>query len=125
MGRSISINTKGRGRPRTTGTGHLVGVRLLEDRLAAIDAWIAAQPEPKPSRPEAIRHLVELGLAVKPTARKSGAERAAAAEHAEAYASDEIDRQQHGLAQTSGEKTSRKRRLLKGPPEFQPTAKRK
>jgi Arc/MetJ-type ribon-helix-helix transcriptional regulator len=29
---------------------------------AAIDAWIEGQPEPKPSRSEAIRRLIELGL---------------------------------------------------------------
>jgi metal-responsive CopG/Arc/MetJ family transcriptional regulator len=30
--------------------------------LAAIDAWIAHQPDPKPSRSEAIRRLIEKGL---------------------------------------------------------------
>jgi metal-responsive CopG/Arc/MetJ family transcriptional regulator len=29
---------------------------------AAIDAWIDGQPEPKPSRSEAIRRLIEKGL---------------------------------------------------------------
>jgi Arc/MetJ-type ribon-helix-helix transcriptional regulator len=29
---------------------------------AKIDAWIERQPEPKPSRSEAIRRLLELGL---------------------------------------------------------------
>ena len=28
----------------------------------ALDSWIAKQPEPRPSRPEAIRRLVERGL---------------------------------------------------------------
>ncbi len=32
-----------------------MNVRLHEPHLAALDAWIAAQPEPRPSRPEAIR----------------------------------------------------------------------
>jgi len=31
--------------------------------LVAIEAWIAAQPDPKPSRPEAIRRLLEKALA--------------------------------------------------------------
>jgi hypothetical protein len=49
--------------PKPTGKGLLIGVRLLPDPLAQLDAWIAAQPDPKPSRPEAIRQLVEKGLA--------------------------------------------------------------
>jgi hypothetical protein len=39
---------------------HLRLPRNISDRL---DAWIAAQPDPKPSRPEAIRRLVEAALA--------------------------------------------------------------
>jgi hypothetical protein len=35
---------------------------MQEAHLAALDAWIERQPEPKPSRPEAIRRLVEKGL---------------------------------------------------------------
>jgi hypothetical protein len=31
--------------------------------MAAIDAWIAVQPDPRPSRPEAIRRLIDKGLA--------------------------------------------------------------
>jgi len=55
---SISDNKKSRGRPVTTGTGTMVGVRLQSDQLAELDAWIATQGEPKPSRPEAIRRMV-------------------------------------------------------------------
>jgi hypothetical protein len=55
---SIRDNTKKRGRPRTTGTGQLIGVRLLQEPLSALDAWIEAQADPKPSRPEAIRQIV-------------------------------------------------------------------
>jgi hypothetical protein len=63
---SIGDNTKKkRGRKFTTGTGTLIGVRLLPPALDSLDAWIAAQPDPKPSRPEAIRRLVEQAL--KPT----------------------------------------------------------
>jgi hypothetical protein len=32
--------------------------------LAAIDAWIARQPDPKPTRSEAIRRLIERRLKV-------------------------------------------------------------
>lgn len=60
---SIGVNTKRRGRPVTTGKGQLVGVRLLPPALAALDTWIARQPEPKPSRPEAVRRLLAAALA--------------------------------------------------------------
>jgi hypothetical protein len=63
--REVSIHVitkKRRGRPATTGKGTLIGVRLLDDPLATLDAWIAKQGEPELSRPEAIRRLVELGL---------------------------------------------------------------
>ena len=43
-----------------------IGVRMLQDPLAALDAWIAKQKALELSRLEAIRHLVDLGL----TARK-------------------------------------------------------
>jgi hypothetical protein len=42
-----------------------VGVRMLDDRIWALDSWIARQNEPGLSRPEAIRRLVELGLKAK------------------------------------------------------------
>jgi hypothetical protein len=38
---------------------------MLDDPLAALDAWIAKQKEPELTRPEAIRRLVELGLKAK------------------------------------------------------------
>jgi hypothetical protein len=63
MSASISAGTKKKGRPRTTGKGQQIGVRLLPPNLSALDAWIARQPEPQPTRPEAIRRLVEKGLA--------------------------------------------------------------
>jgi hypothetical protein len=66
MAKSIGVITKKkRGRPVTTGKGTLIGVRLLDDPLTTLDAWIARQKEPDLSRPEAIRRLVELGLKVK------------------------------------------------------------
>lgn len=52
-----------RGRP-ATGAGTLIGVRLRPDEELAVDAWIEAQPTPKPSRPQAIRELVRRGLVV-------------------------------------------------------------
>lgn len=60
MDKSINVIKKSRGRP-ATGQGTLIGVRLLDDPLAKLDAWISKQPEPM-TRPEAIRRLVERGL---------------------------------------------------------------
>jgi hypothetical protein len=62
MSGSIRDNPKPRGRPKTTGKGTLLGVRVQPDQLAILDAWIEAQPEPKPSRPEAIRQLFTMSL---------------------------------------------------------------
>jgi cytochrome c553 len=59
---SISdIEKRKRGRPATDATPVLV--RLKADALSTLDAWIAEQPDPKPSRPEAIRRLLEKALA--------------------------------------------------------------
>lgn len=55
--------TKKRRGPLPTGVGRLVGVRLLPEPLAALDQWIARQPAPTPSRPEAIRRLLVTALA--------------------------------------------------------------
>jgi hypothetical protein len=37
-------------------------MRLYPELEAALYAWIERQPEPKPSRSEALRRLVEKGL---------------------------------------------------------------
>jgi hypothetical protein len=54
------------GRPKTTGPGALIGVRAQPDFLAKVDAWRNTQAVP-PSRPQAIIHLVGLGLGIKAT----------------------------------------------------------
>lgn len=48
------------GRPRVDATP--ITVRVPPAQLASLDAWIGSQPEPKPSRPEAVRRLIEKGL---------------------------------------------------------------
>jgi cytochrome c553 len=55
---------KKRGRPvgSVKGVGAPIMVRLDADRLAALDGWIAGQDEPKPTRPEAVRRLVDTAL---------------------------------------------------------------
>jgi len=40
-----------------------VRVRLRQSAIDALDAWIAAQIKPRPSRPEAIRRLLAEALA--------------------------------------------------------------
>lgn len=52
--KSIADSKKRRGRP-TTGIGNAMGLRLYPELEAGLDAFIAAQPDPKPSRPEAVR----------------------------------------------------------------------
>jgi hypothetical protein len=47
--------------PPATGKGTLIGVRLQPPELALLDEWAAAQ-EDKPSRPEAMRRLMQLQL---------------------------------------------------------------
>ena len=56
-----NASQKKRGRP-ASGRGQTIGVRIHDDLLIALDAWIAAQSDPKPSRPAAIRAFVEAGL---------------------------------------------------------------
>jgi len=58
---SIRAYTKTRRAPEK---GVMVGVRLQPDQLSRLDAWIATRPVPLPTRPEAIRHLIGLGLDV-------------------------------------------------------------
>jgi hypothetical protein len=126
MAKSITVNANKRGRPVTTGTGTIVGVRMLDRPLAALDAWIADQKESELSRPEAIRRLVELGLTVTPKTRPTERARARAAE----LAVKAIDKIGDPTAHPE-EHAQRRRRLTKGPEEFRevridrPKAKRK
>ena len=60
-GQETSLTRKRRG-PKPTGQGHVVGVRLQPDDLAALDSWVATQ-EDEPARPEAIRRLMRHALA--------------------------------------------------------------
>lgn len=53
------VRTEKRGRPRTDATS--IHLTLPPDQLAALDAWIASEPT-KPSRPQAIRSILQAGL---------------------------------------------------------------
>jgi hypothetical protein len=73
-GRKKSSKPKqGRGRPlgsRTTFIGKAIGLRLYPDLEAKIDEWIERQETPRPSKPEAIRQLLERALAAQPNTAK-------------------------------------------------------
>jgi hypothetical protein len=61
MNKTNYDNIKKPVRKRSAVTGTLVGVRLQEDQINAIDAW-AVQQSPPVTRPEAIRGIIEIGL---------------------------------------------------------------
>jgi hypothetical protein len=63
MGKRTVLAKKKRG-PAPTGKGVQVVVRMQPAPLAALDAWVAKQKD-QPSRPEAMRRLVALGLRAK------------------------------------------------------------
>jgi hypothetical protein len=75
MTKSIRVSTKKRGRPKTTGKGELIGVRILPPLSKRLDAWISGCV-PRPSRPEAIRKFVEWGLARSSDHRTGGKRKA-------------------------------------------------
>jgi hypothetical protein len=108
----ITQKKKRRGQPPTA-KGELIGVRLQPPQLAALDQWIARQ-EMARTRPEAIRHLMDLGLSIsaghRPTSKAKAEKAAELASHAIEKASDK--------SQSTEEQTARKRRLISGPSEF-------
>ena len=54
---SAQHSKRSRGRPAAMGKGTPLMVHLQPDQLEALDAYIDRQPDPKPSRPEAIRRV--------------------------------------------------------------------
>jgi hypothetical protein len=67
MGFELMEGARKRGRP-ATGRGAQVQVRLQPMLLKQIDLWRGNKSD-APSRPEAIRRLVQLGLAAHPARR--------------------------------------------------------
>ena len=111
MPKSIKVVPKKRGRP-ATGKDPLVATRMPPALIKSIDAWAATRADG--SRSEAIRRLVELGLAgSRPMQQRSPK----AASKASALAGQQIDALADSSA-THEERQQRKRRLLKGPGEF-------
>jgi hypothetical protein len=105
------VARKKRGRP-ATGQDPVSAIRLPPKLTISIAKWAARNGAA--SRSEAIRRLVELGLAsVKPM--KPGSRKAAA--RASAMAGRQIDKLVNP-AMPEEERHARKRRLIKGPREF-------
>jgi Arc/MetJ-type ribon-helix-helix transcriptional regulator len=90
----------------------LVNARMPPSLIKSIDGWAAKHSDG--SRSEAIRRLVELGLAgstpTKQTSRKAAAKASDMAAH-------QIDKLANP-AMPEEERRARKRRLIKGPREF-------
>ncbi|WP_244562158.1 hypothetical protein [Bradyrhizobium lablabi] len=102
-----------RGRP-ATGRDPVTAIRLSIELRENVDAWAAKQPE-APSRSEAIRRLVELGLQVKMPARpvSNPGRKLRAQELATKAIEKMID-----PAAPPEERAQRRSRLTKGPTEF-------
>ena len=112
MAKSVKVKPKKRGRP-ATGRDPFVGVRLPPFLISEIEKWAAGQSAGL-SRSEAIRRLIELGLArAQPLKRREPK----AASKALDLAGQQIDKLADSSA-TVEERQKRKRRLLKGPGEF-------
>jgi len=60
-GQTLFVQKK-RGRPAGRVRPPTTALRLENQLLERVDAWVATRPEPRPTRPEAIRRLVEKGL---------------------------------------------------------------
>jgi hypothetical protein len=114
MAKASYVNIAKAARKRSAATGTLVGVRLQDDEIKAIDSW-ARKQDPPVTRPYAIRRLVEIGLTVR---TKSKQPTAARAERAKTLAWKTLESLAPGAADDD-EKTSRRRRLIRGPEEFQ------
>jgi len=109
MAKQTVLAKKRRG-PPPTGKGTQVVVRMQPSPLAALDAWAAKQSD-KPTRAEAIRRLVELGLAVKQGRRATST---SLHNRAASLAAEQLDRMGDNTASME-ERAERKGRLLKGP----------
>ena len=111
MAKPVAAPKKRRGRP-ATGRDAVATIRLSVDLRRRLAAWAAEQPD-EPGRSEAVRRLVEIALAgasPAPTPKKTAAK-------ARRLAGEAIDRLLDKSAPPQ-EQAKRKRRLIKGPPEF-------
>lgn len=111
-----SVVRKRPGRP-ATGQDPVTAIRLSMELRDNVDEWRAEQDD-EPSRSEAIRRLVEVGLVKSaPSERLRSARSSVSAGKAKKLAATQIDRLVDKSA-SAEDQASRKRRLLKGPAEF-------
>ena len=111
MAKPLKVNQKKRGRP-ATGRDPVSAVRLPAVLTTAVDKWAEVHDA---NRSEAIRRLVELGLAIE-TPVRSGINSGRKL-RAQELATNAIEK----IADPSAppeERAQRQRRLLKGPEEF-------
>jgi hypothetical protein len=113
MAKKTVLAKKKRG-PSPTGIGVQVVVRMQPNPLSALDRWAAKQSD-QPTRAEAIRRLVELGLTVKMPA--TPVSKPGRRLRARELAAEAIDKMADPAASTD-ERDRRRRRLTKGPEEF-------
>ena len=106
-----TVHKKSRGRPAGLKFGGTIPARFEPVVVEAIDKWADQNAV---SRSEAIRRLVELGLA---RGKSAGPPSAKTAERLKQLAAKTIDHLLDSDAPTE-EVANRKRRLLKGPEEF-------
>jgi hypothetical protein len=110
---SITAKPKRRGRP-ATGRDPMMGFRAAPVLRASIVKWAERQPD-MPSLSEATRRLVELGLTLKTKGRQS---REGQRLRAREMAGKAIDKMTDTSA-APDDQAARKKRLIKGPKEFQ------
>ncbi|MET4240711.1 hypothetical protein [Bradyrhizobium sp. RT10b] len=118
MRKSIKVDQKSkRGRP-ATGRDPMVSSRIPAEIVAAVDQWAAKN---ETTRSDAIKQLVELGLTVKAKSRaksEDAQQRQETKQRARELAGDTIN-EITDKAASPDDQASRKRRLVKGPEEFQ------
>lgn len=115
MAKKTVLAKKRRG-PPATGKGTQIVVRMQPVPLAALDDWVAEQTD-KPTRAEAIRRLVAIGLGISALTANVPPTSKATAERAKELAGKTIERLVEPAA-SAEEKAVRKQRLIKGPSEF-------
>jgi hypothetical protein len=117
MSKTNVVPKKKRG-PAPTGKGVQIGGRWQPDELAAVDKWRRKEDD-LPSRSEAIRRLVEIGLSKSETTKRpkvlSTAKQSAA--RAAELAAKTIDKHLDPDAHPE-EREVRKRKLVEGPSVF-------
>lgn len=89
-------------------------MRVQPPLMDALDGWISKQEPPFPSRPEAIRRLVEIGLSVDRPQAQTSVRKAAKAKRMAGEAIDDLTDKKASTA----DQAHRKRTLLSGPEEF-------